>query len=242
MTEHVTAIAPSHGIEILGPVTAEYASVLTPEALAFVAELQRTFGARRRALLAERARRQEAFDRGILPDFSPQTAAVRETADWRVAPAPRDLQDRRCEITGPTDRKMVINALNSGARVFMADFEDSNAPTWENMVLGHVNLTDAIERTIALETPEGKSYRLGPKPAVLLVRPRGWHLDEKHVTVDGEPVTGAFFDFGLYFFRNAKRLISKGSGPYFYLPKLESHHEARLWNDVFVHAQERLGV
>jgi len=237
----IARIQAPEGVAIRGPVDGRFAEVLTPEALAFVADLHRTFDARRRELLAARARRQAEFDRGVLPGFLAETRAIREDASWRVAPAPKDLQDRRCEITGPTDRKMVINALNSGARVFMADFEDSNSPTWENMVLGHTNLTDAIERAISLETPE-KTYKLGPNPAVLMVRPRGWHLVEKHVTIDGSPVAGALFDFGLYFFRNAKRLIAKGSGPYFYLPKLESHLEARLWNDVFVHAQEKLGV
>ena len=243
MSQQVTAhIDAPKGVEILGPIDPQVAQVLTPEALGFVADLHRTFDARRRELLAARVIRQAEFDRGILPDFLAATKAIREDRSWRVASAPADLQDRRCEITGPTDRKMVINALNSGARVFMADFEDSNSPTWENVVHGHINLTDAIERTIALETPEGKTYKLGSKPAVLLVRPRGWHLSEKHLVVDGSPVAGALFDFGLYFFRNAKRLIATGSGPYFYLPKQESHLEARLWNDVFIHAQEKLGV
>jgi len=230
------------GVEIRGPVDERYATVLTRDALEFLAGLHRAFEARRQERLRARTRRQAEFDRGVLPDFLPETKAVREDMSWRVAPPSKDLRDRRCEITGPTDRKMVINALNSGARVFMADFEDSNSPTWENMVLGHVNLTDAIERTISLSTPDGKSYTLGEHPAVLIVRPRGWHLNEKHLLVDGTPISGALFDFGLYFFRNAKRLIERGSGPYYYLPKQENHLEARLWNDVFVHAQEALGV
>jgi malate synthase len=215
--------------------------ILSAEALAFVAELQRTFGGRREELLARRAQRQERLLAGELPDFLAETRAVRDDDSWRVAEAPPDLQDRRVEITGPTDRKMVINALNSGARVFMADFEDSNSPTWQNLVEGQRNLIDAIERTISLETGE-KSYRLNEETATLLVRPRGWHLPERHVLVDGEPVSGSLFDFGLYMFHGARRAIDHGSGPYFYLPKLESHLEARLWNDVFLHAQHALGI
>jgi malate synthase len=231
----------TEGVEVLAPVEGRMREVLTPEALGFVASLQREFGPTRRALLQRRAERQAELDAGATPDFPESTRRVREDPSWRVAEAPPDLQDRRVEITGPTDRKMVINALNSGARVFMADFEDANSPTWENMVLGQANLTDAIERTISLETPE-KTYRLGEEVATLLVRPRGWHLPERHVLVDGEPVSGSLFDFGLYFFHNARRLLDRGTGPYFYLPKLEGHLEARLWNDVFCFAQDALGI
>jgi malate synthase len=226
------------GVDIRGPVEGRARDILAPDALQFVAGLQREFGATREELLRKRTERQERLDAGELPDFLPETRSVRE-GDWTIAPVPDDLQDRRVEITGPTDRKMVINALNSGARMFMADFEDANSPMWENMVGGHVNLIDAIERTIELETKE-KTYRLNEDVATLLVRPRGWHLPEKHLLVDGEPVSGSLFDFGLYFFHNARRLLAKGTGPYFYLPKLESHLEARLWNDVFVYAEDAL--
>ena len=226
---------------IQAEVTPEFATILTPEALAFVAELQHAFNGRRLELLARRAERQAAISAGVMPDFLPETADIR-TADWTVAPIPDDLQDRRVEITGPVDRKMIINALNSGASVYMADFEDSHAPTWAATLEGQSNLRDAVNRVITFTSPEGKAYRLNDKTAVLLVRPRGWHLTEKHVTLDGEPVSGSLFDFGLYFFHNAHNLIARGTGPYFYLPKLESHLEARLWNDVFVLAQERLGV
>jgi malate synthase len=218
-----------------------YDEVLTAEALEFVAGLQRTFGDRVRELLRRRAEQQKAFDAGQLPDFLPETREVRE-GDWSVAPAPDDLADRRVEITGPTDRKMIINALNSGASVYMADFEDANTPTWANMVEGQRNLIEAIERTLTFTGPDGRAYELADQLAVLLVRPRGWHLPEKHLLVDGEPVTGALMDFGLYFFHNAHRLRERGSGPYFYLPKLESHLEARLWNEVFNHAQDALRV
>jgi malate synthase len=214
--------------------------VLTPEAGAFVADLHREFEKRRQELLARRTeRRQQVATTGRL-DFLAETKPIRESA-WTVAPAPRDLLDRRVEITGPTDRKMTINALNSGARVWLADHEDANSPTWHNMVVGHVNLVDAIEREITFEGPDGRRYELddGPLPAIIF-RPRGWHLPERHVIVDGTPVAGAVFDFGLYFFHNARRLLAHGSGPYFYLPKLESHLEARLWNDIFEYAQERL--
>jgi len=214
--------------------------VLTPEAGAFVADLHREFEKRRQELLARRTeRRQQVATTGRL-DFLAETKPIRESA-WTVAPAPRDLLDRRVEITGPTDRKMTINALNSGARVWLADHEDANSPTWHNMVVGHVNLVDAIEREITFEGPDGRRYELrdGPLPAIIF-RPRGWHLPERHVIVDGTPVAGALFDFGLYFFHNARRLLAHGSGPYFYLPKLESHLEARLWNDIFEYAQERL--
>jgi malate synthase len=229
------------GVEILGDMTPAYAAILTPQALAFVAKLGRKFESRRRELMARRVHRQAEFDTGKLPDFLPETKCIREE-DWTVGPVPRDLQDRRVEITGPTDRKMVINALNSGANVFMADFEDSNTPTWENMIEGQINLRDAINRTITFTSPEGKDYVLDRKIATLLVRPRGWHLLEKHVLVDGEPIAGAIFDFGLYFFHNAKTLLARDTGPYFYLPKMESHLEARLWNDIFVAAQRELGV
>jgi malate synthase len=217
------------------------ADVLTPDLLDFLAALQRQFNGRRLELLAKRSLRQEHIRSGELPDFLEETRFVREDRAWRVAEAPPDLLDRRCEITGPVDRKMVINALNSGARVFMADFEDANSPTWTNNVEGHENLTDAIERTISLDTGE-KSYRLNDEVATLLVRPRGWHLHERHVCIDGEPISASLFDFGVYFFRNAQRLIDRGTGPYFYLPKLESHLEARLWNDVFVFAQDVVGI
>jgi malate synthase len=229
------------GVEIRAAVTPEFSVILTPPALAFVAKLAHKFEPRRRELMAARALRQAEFDDGALPDFLEETKALRE-ADWAVATAPRDLQDRRVEITGPTDRKMVINALNSGANVFMADFEDSNTPTWENLMEGQVNLREAVHRTINLISPEGKRYELNEKTATLLVRPRGWHLLESHVTIDGAPVSGAIFDFGLYFFHNAKALLARDTGPYFYLPKLESHLEARLWNDIFVTAQRELGV
>jgi malate synthase len=229
------------GIVVTGRVTPEYAAILTPEALAFAAMLQRAFGARRAELLARRAQRQAEFDAGKLPDFLPQTRSIRE-GDWTCAPVPADIQDRRVEITGPVDRKMIINALNSGAKVFMADFEDANTPRWDNNIQGHINLRDAIRRRIDYVSPEGKAYKLGEKTATLFVRPRGWHLPEKHVLVDGAPMSGGLFDFALYFFHNAKELLARGSGPYFYLPKLESHLEARLWNDVFVMAQDTLGV
>jgi len=229
------------GIEISGRITPEYAEILTPEAVAFAAALQRRFGGRRVELLALRAVRQRDFDAGRLPDFLPETRAVRE-GNWVCAPVPADIQDRRVEITGPVDRKMIINALNSGASVFMADFEDANTPKWDNNIQGHINLRDAIRRRIDYVSPEGKAYQLGAKLATLFVRPRGWHLPEKHVKVDGTPISGGIFDFALYFFHNAKTLVANGSGPYFYLPKLESHLEARLWNDIFVVAQDQLGV
>src|ERR671936_695695 len=217
------------------------ADVLTAEAVEFLHLLEREFRDERRAILAARDARAVRLRDGELPDFLTETAAVRD-GDWRVPPAPPDLLDRRLEITGPTDRKMVVNALNSGARVFMADFEDANSPTWKNLVEGHFNLTDAIERRIDFKQADGKEYKLNEKVAVLLVRPRGWHLPERHVEIDGEPISGSLFDFGLYFFHNARRLLDKGSGPYFYLPKLESHLEARLWNDVFCFAQDELGI
>ena len=229
------------GVEVRGRMTSQYAEILTPAALAFLAALARAFEPRRRELLAARAHRQAAFDAGELPDFLPQTAHIRN-AGWKVEAAPADLQDRRVEITGPTDRKMVINALNSGANVYMADFEDSNVPTWENMVEGQINLRDAVNRTIAFTGSDGRRYRLSASTATLLVRPRGWHLPEMHVLIDGEPVSAAIFDFALYFFHNAKTLLARGTGPYFYLPKIESHLEARLWNDIFIAAQSALGI
>jgi malate synthase len=229
------------GVDIRGPAVEGSDRVLTDDAIAFIAELQRTFDDRRRDLLDRRRTRQDRLIEGELPGFLPETEDVR-TAEWTVAEMPPDLADRRVEITGPTDRKMVINALNSGARIFMADFEDANSPTWENMVLGQSNLTDAIERTIGFEGPDGRRYRLADETATLFVRPRGWHLDEKHVVVDGRPCSGSLFDFGLFLFHNARRQLDRGSGPYFYLPKLESHLEARLWNDVFEMAQDRLGI
>ncbi len=228
-------------IDITVPAASPFDEILTPEAVAFVAELARNFGARRKELLERRVQRQAEIDRGVFPDFLPETEAIRK-ADWKVAPIPADLQDRRVEITGPVDRKMIINALNSGASVFMADFEDANTPTWTNLIEGQLNLRDAIRRQISFTSPEGKQYELNPRTATLLVRPRGWHLLEKHMTVDGEQVPGGLFDFGLYMFHNARELLSRGSGPYFYLPKMESHLEARLWNDVFIYAQDRLGV
>ena len=229
------------GIEIRGEITPEFAEILTPEALAFVAGLQRAGNSRRLELLQRRAERQQAINDGVMPDFLPETADIR-AAEWTVAPIPPDLQDRRVEITGPVDRKMVINALNSGASVFMADFEDAHSPTWAATIEGQINVRDAANRSITFTSPEGKAYKLNEQTAVLLVRPRGWHLDEKHVLIDGAPMSGSLFDFGLYFFHNARNLIARGTGPYFYLPKLESHLEARLWNDVFVMAQEQLGL
>jgi len=229
------------GMQVHGRISPEYAQILTSDALAFLAKLHRTFDTRRIELLARRAQRQKEIDAGKLPNFLPETKQVRE-ADWQVAPVPEDLQDRRVEITGPTDRKMVINALNSGANVFMADFEDSSTPTWDNQLQGQINARDAVNRSISFTSPEGKQYQLADKTATLLVRPRGWHLSEMHVVVDGQPMSGSLFDFGLYFFHNAKARIKQGSGVYLYLPKMESHHEARLWNDAFVFAQNELGL
>ena len=230
----------SRDISVLGRVSAEFAQILTEQALDFVAALHRRFEAQRQDLLARRAARQKEFDRGKLPDFLADTQKLREQ-EWRVAPQPKDLLDRRVELTGPTDRKMVINALNSGASTFMADFEDANCPTWHNMVEGQINLRDAVRRTIRFEQG-GKRYHLKDKTAVMILRPRGWHLDEKHLRVEGKAVSGALFDFGLFFFHNAKELIARGSGPYFYLPKMESHLEARLWNDIFLFSQDELKI
>jgi malate synthase len=215
--------------------------ILSPEAQAFLSKLGGRFEGRRQELLARRQTVQKKLDGGWRPDFLPETAAVR-SGDWKVAPIPRDLSDRRVEITGPVERKMIINALNSGANVFMADFEDSNSPTWKNNIQGQENLRDAVRGRIRYVSPEGKVYEVGANPATLVVRPRGWHLDEKHFLVDGRPISASLFDFGLYFFHNAQALIAKGTGPYFYLPKLESHLEARLWNDVFRFAQDELGI
>jgi malate synthase len=237
----MTQYTPPAGMNITGSFEPEYADVLTPDALEFLAKLHRRFDARRVELLDRRAQRQKELDSGKLPDFLPETQPIRQ-ADWTVSPVPADLQDRRTEITGPTDRKMVINALNSGARMYMADFEDSNTPTWSNQVAGQINMRDAVRKTISFTSPEGKKYDLGSKIATLLVRPRGWHLTEKHVIVDGQPMSGSLFDFGLYFFHNAKERIAQKSGVYLYLPKMESHLEARLWNDVFVFSQTELGI
>ena len=236
--EHHTALPA--GVEVIGGIAPQYSEILTPQALAFVARLHRQFDGRRRELLARRAARQQEFDAGKLPDFLPETRQIRES-DWTIAPQPADLLDRRVEITGPTDRKMVINALNCGASTFMADFEDANCPTWDNMVDGQRNLHDAVRRTITFGQ-NGRQYRLNDKVAVLIPRPRGWHLDEKHVRIDGTPAAAGIFDFALYFFHNAKEALARGTGPYFYLPKLESHLEARLWNDIFILAQDELGV
>jgi malate synthase len=229
------------GVEVRGPVPPEQADVLSREALAFVADLQRRFDAHRRALLRARHGRQAQFDAGHLPDFLPETASVRER-DWRVGPTPTDLDDRRVEITGPAEPKMMINALNSGARVFMADFEDSLSPTWANVVEGQAALRDAVRRRLTFRSPEGKDYRLNESTATLLVRPRGWHLVERHILVDGEPISASLFDLGLFLFHNGRAALERGSGPYFYLPKLESHREARLWNDVFLAGQDALGI
>jgi len=228
-------------IRVLAPAPPGSETVLSRDALAFVGELHRRFEPTRQALLAKRAARQQAFDQGALPDFLSETAGVR-SGDWKVAPAPKDLEQRWVEITGPVERKMMINALNSGASVFMADFEDSLSPTWSNVVVGQANLIDAVRRKLAFTSPEGKSYRLNDTIATLLVRPRGWHLPERHVTVDGGPVSASLFDFGLYVFHNAKERLARGTAPYFYLPKMQSHLEARLWNDVFLFAQEALGI
>lgn len=228
------------GVEIKAEVTPAFAEILTPDALALIAKLHRAFEPRRQELLAKRVERAKRLDAGERPDFLAETKSVRE-GDWKIASLPKDLLCRRVEITGPVDRKMVINALNSGADSFMADFEDSNTPNWFNQVQGQINMKDAIRRTISLDS-NGKHYKLNDKVAVLLVRPRGWHLDEKHVLVDGKRVSGGIFDLALYMFHNAKELLARGSGPYFYLPKMESHLEARLWNDIFVMVQNELGI
>lgn len=229
------------GVEVLAPLSPEYQSILTPEALAFVASLHRKFEGTRRELLARRVLRQAELDAGRRPDFLPETAAVR-AADWTIAPLPADLLDRRVEITGPVERKMMINALNSGAKSFMADFEDSNCPSWDNQIQGQINVRDAYRKTIAYTSPEGRQYKLNDSIATLLLRPRGWHLMEKHLKVDGDIVSGSLFDFGLSFFHNIAYLRAQGRATYYYLPKMESHLEARLWNDVFVFAQQALGI
>jgi malate synthase len=230
-------------VEISGPPVDRSEEVLTPQAVQFVADLQHTFGKTRDQLLDRRRERRDDITRTGRLDFRPETKAIRDDPTWQVAPAPDDLVDRRVEITGPTDRKMAINALNSGARVWLADFEDANTPHWHNVVGGQANLVDAVRRTISL-TSEGKEYRLRDdgRLAVIVVRPRGWHLDERHVVVDGRRSIGALVDFGLYFFHNAREQLDRGSGPYFYLPKMESHLEARLWHDVFAYAEDRLGI
>src|SRR4051812_24156886 len=229
------------GIEVVGALKAHYDDILTFEALRFIEGLEKKFGARRIELLQNRRIRQEEINSGKLPNFLPETKQIRN-GDWTIAPLPKDLQDRRVEITGPTDRKMVINALNSGAKVFMADFEDATSPTWNNIVQGQINLRDAVNQTISYENQNGKKYVLNEETAVLLVRPRGLHLEEKHVLLNGKPISGSFFDFGMYLFHNVKNLLARKTGPYFYLPKLESHLEARLWNDIFIFAQNKLGI
>jgi malate synthase A len=229
------------GLEVVGPMNDRYAEILTPEACRFLGGLFEKFGARRLELLAKRVERQKEIDAGKLPDFLPETTHIRG-GNWKVAPVPPDLVDRRTEITGPVERKMAINALNSGAQCWMADFEDANSPTWANVMEGQINMRDAVRRTIRWTSPEGKAYALKEKVATIVARPRGWHMEEKHVLWEGRRVSASLFDWGLYFFHNAKELIARGSGPYFYLPKLESHLEARLWNDVFVHAQAELGI
>ncbi|TCT18913.1 malate synthase [Melghiribacillus thermohalophilus] len=227
-------------VKVVGDIRPGYEEILTSDALKFIAELERNFGRRRKELLQNRHKRQQEFDQGKKPDFLPETRHIRE-GDWTIAPIPEDLKDRRVEITGPVDRKMIINALNSGAKMFMACFEDASSPTWDNMIQGQLNLRDAVNGTITFED-KGKSYQLNDETAVLIVRPRGLHLEEKHVLVDDQPISGSLFDFGLFFYHNAKSLIEKGTGPYFYLPKLESHLEARLWNDVFTFAQKYVGI
>ncbi|MFC2947195.1 malate synthase A [Virgibacillus sediminis] len=219
----------------------QFEGILTPGAMNFLQKLHQHFNQRRKELLQQRKEIQSKFDAGEKPDFQKATKWIRE-GEWKIEQLPKDLQDRRVEITGPVDRKMVINALNSGAKCFMADFEDATSPTWENVMNGQINLRDAIRRSIDFQSPNGKQYHLNERTAVLIVRPRGWHLDEQHLQFDGEPASGSLIDFGLYFYHNAKELISRGSGPYFYLPKLENHLEARLWNEVFVFAQNELGI
>ncbi|MEO1653862.1 MAG: malate synthase A [Bacteroidota bacterium] len=231
----------THSISIDQSFQGKYAEILSPEALAFIAKLHGAFNQRRLDLLAARQEKQKAIDRGEFPDFLKETQSVRE-GDWKAASTPSDIQDRRTEITGPVDRKMIINALNSGAKVFMADFEDASSPSFDNMMQGQINLRDANLRQIDFTNEKGKAYKLSDQPAVLFVRPRGWHLDEKHLSIDQVALSGSIVDFGLYFFHNAQNLINRGTGPYFYLPKLESHQEARLWNDIFVMAQQELGI
>ncbi len=230
-----------NGIQVMAPVPKEFRRIITSEALEFIGTLAREFEPRRRELLQNRQKAQALVDSGQLPDFLPETESIRQS-EWKISQVPDDLNDRRVEITGPVDRKMIINALNSGAATFMADFEDSHSPTWSNTIQGQINLCDAVNRTITYTAPEGKKYQLNDTIATLIVRPRGWHLVEKHVTVDGDPISAGIFDFGLYFYHNVTNLLSRGTGPYFYLPKMENHLEARLWNDIFVRAQDILGI
>jgi malate synthase len=237
ISPHVSTVR----VQITAAVSDAQSAILNPEAQKFIVCLAREFEPRRQTLLQRRRVLQSELDEGRLPDFLPETAAIRRQ-EWRVAPIPKDLLDRRVEITGPVDRKMVINALNSGANAYMADFEDANSPTWQNNLDGQINLRDAVNRTVEYSSPEGKHYRLNANPATLFVRPRGWHLGEKHLLLDEQPISASLFDFGLYFFHNARQLLANGSGPYFYLPKLESHSEARLWNDIFIFSQDLLGV
>ena len=232
----------STNIQVVGEMSQGFETILTPQALHFIEQLEMKFGNTRKELLKQRHYRQKEIDQGVLPSFLQRTAKIRNDDSWTIWPLPKDLQDRRVEITGPTDRKMVINALNSGAKMFMADFEDATAPKWNNLIEGQMNLMDAVNRTITFQNPDGKEYKLKDETAVLLVRPRGLHLKEKNIILDGNPVSGSFVDFGLYFFHNAHELIKRGSGPYFYLPKLESHLEARMWNEVFVFAQDYVGI
>ncbi|MEP2771115.1 MAG: malate synthase A [Fulvivirga sp.] len=242
MSQPAATITAPNLLEVTGDSGKRYEEILTPEALAFLAELHQKFNDKRLALLETRLARQQKFDSGILPTFLPETEEIRN-GDWTVAPIPEDILDRRVEITGPVDRKMVINALNSGANVFMADFEDSNSPTWNNCIEGQINLKDAVRKSISFTHPNtGKTYKLNHNVAVLFVRPRGWHLNEKHVKAGEQVLSASLFDFGLYIYHNAKTLIENGSGPYFYLPKLESHEEAKLWNEVFVFAQDYLNI
>src|SRR6266849_8877299 len=243
-TEELPGMSYGEGIQVNGPVSDRYEEILTPEAVGLVAALHRELGGRRGELLAARAARQQELSAGAMLDFLAATQPVRDDPEWRVAAPAPGLVDRRVEITGPTDRKMTINALNSGAKVWLADFEDANTPLWGNMVSGQLNLIGALDRTLDFTSEEGKSYQLGPDAdlATIVVRPRGWHLDEKHLLVDGQRVSGSLFDFALYFFHCARRQLEKGSGPYFYLPKIESHLEARLWNDAFNLAQDTLGI
>src|SRR4051794_910343 len=229
------------GVQFRGQAPGAAADILTTEAVRFVAELARRFESTRKNLLERRRERQQEIVDGRMPGFLPETAEIRDKS-WTVAPIPADLRGRRVEITGPVERKMVINALNSGANVFMADFDDSNSPPWRNSIEGQLNLRDAVRCEISYSSPEGKQYRLNPAVATLLVRPRGWHLVEKHMLVDGQPVSASLFDFGLFFFHNAAAQIERGTGPYFYLPKMESHLEARLWNEVFTFSEARLGL
>src|SRR5450830_1137949 len=236
----MTQLNVPEGMQITGEIKPGFEQILTPEALALVAKLSRAFEPRRQELLAARVERAKRLDAGELPDFLPETAHIRE-GDWKIAPFLKALGCRRVEITGPVERKMVINAFNSGADSYMTDFEDSNTPNWDNQITGQINMRDAVRRTISLEQ-NGKSYKLNDKIATLVVRPRGWHLDEKHVLVDGKRVSGGIFDFALFLFHNAKEQLARGAGPYFYLPKMESHLEARLWNDIFVMAQNEVGI